>query len=119
MPEAPETIVDRMRTIRRRAGSAVDRLGEVGAFGLVGSVLQNVAHGETGRKIQQIQQVYDTFGPDTTTNLLADRAVSSVIKRLPDKLRTPLARGARAVTAAQPVINTVMALARTLSKAAV
>lgn len=112
----PDTLADRINAVKDRAGTTINTLGQTGAFGLVGGVLSNHVSKDLGRKVTEIQSVYDTFGPEATTSLLATRAAQSALKRLPGQARLALRRGAGAVSKASPLIRGVLSLAETIVK---
>jgi hypothetical protein len=110
------TLADKINTVRRRAGTTVDFLGQTGAFGLAGGVVGNHVDKDLGHKITQIQGVYDNFGPEAVTTLLATRAAQSAMRKLPGKARLALRTGARSVSKASPLIRGVLTLAESIIK---
>jgi len=116
MPEAPQSLAERVNSVRRKAGDTVDFLGQSGAFGLAGGVVTNHVNKELGRKITEVQAVYDTFGPEATTTLLATRAARTAFKKLPGRAKVMLRSGARSVASASPLIRGVLSLAETLAR---
>lgn len=115
MPDK-STLADRVNTVRKHVGTAVDTLGESGAFGVAGSAVGRHVNKDLGRKITEIQSVYDTFGPDATKTLLATRAARSALKQLPSNARVLLSRGASAVTRAAPLVRGVLSIAETVAR---
>lgn len=114
MPES--TLADRINRLRRQAGDTVDVLGQSGAFGVAGGLVAKHVDPGLGRKVTEVQAVYDTFGPEATTTLLATRAARAAMKRLPGKAQSLLRSGARTVSSASPLIRGVLSLAETVAK---
>ena len=104
-------IADKIKQIRDRAGDAVNALGQTGAFGLAGSAIGHLADRQMGRKITELQTVYDTYGSDATAHLLASKALQSTLKRLPGPARIALRSGAAKMHQASPLIRGVLRLA--------
>lgn len=95
---------------------SVDTMGRIGAFGLTSAMLSRKSP-VTADKMRLLQDVYDNFGHQATTNLLGAQAVSSVVRRLPGKLTRPLGSGARALVRNKPLINKVIAFAGQVARA--
>ena len=95
---------------------SVDTLGRMGAFGLTGALI-NQNSPTTAEKMRLLQNVYDNFGHQATTNLLGAHAVSSVFKRLPTTLKRPLGRGATMLVRNKPLINRVISFAGQIARA--
>jgi hypothetical protein len=103
-----------------RAGEIVDRatdtMGRTGAFGLTAAVLASKSPG-MAEKMRVIQNVYDNFGHQATTNLMGAYAVNSVVKRLPGKLTGPLRAGASAFLRNKPLLSRVISFAGQVARA--
>lgn len=112
----PSTVAERINTIRRRAGKTVSTLGDAGAFGIAGSAATHLIDPALGSKITEIQKVYDTFGGEATTNLLASQAAITALKRLPPRAKDLVRSGARGVLKASPLVHGVVNLARTVAR---
>lgn len=103
-----------------RAGEIVSRttdvMGRTGAFGLTAAVLA-ARSPTTADKMRTIQNVYDNFGNQATTNMMGAYAVNSVVRRLPQKLL----RGARASAStflkSKPLLKRVIRFAGQLARA--
>jgi len=95
---------------------ATDSMGRTGAFGLAGAVLASRSP-TTAEKMRTIQNVYDQFGHQATTNLMGSYAVNSVVRRLPQKLTGPLRAGAGAFLRNKPLLSRVIGFAGQLARA--
>jgi len=98
------------------ASRAADTMGRTGAFGLTAAVLAR-RNPNTAEKMRTIQNVYDQFGHQATTNLMGAYAVNSVVKRLPQKLTGPMRAGAGAFLRNKPLLNRVIGFAGQLARA--
>ena len=95
---------------------SVDTMGRMGAFGLTGALLHQNSP-TTAEKMRLLQNVYDNFGHQATTNLLGAQAVSSVVKRLPTTFKAPLRSGATMLARNKPLINRVISFAGQVARA--
>lgn len=111
-----QNIKERLDGFGRAVTNSVGTVGAVGGFGLAANLVRSSSP-DLGRKMQQIQQVYDTFGPESTTSLLASQAAVSAVKKMPDKLRAQVTGTANSLVNARPLISKILRLADTLARA--
>ncbi len=111
-------LTDRLQTYGRAANAAIDGVGSIGGFGIAGSLVGSVSP-DLARKMKQIQGVYDTFGREATTGLLASHVAANAIKRLPKDLRRGIKGGARSVIKARPLLSKIIRLADSIARAVV
>lgn len=111
-----QDVTDRLKSFGRAVTQGVGAVGAIGGFGIAANVVRSSSP-DLGRKMQQIQQVYDTFGPESTTSLLASQAAVTAVKKLPDKLRGQVSTAAGSLVKARPLVGRVLQLADALSRA--
>jgi hypothetical protein len=109
-------IADKIHEIKDRTGKTVETLGQAGAFGMAGSAIAHYGSPQVGRRITELQTVYDTYGPDATKHFLAATAVRSTMKRLPAAARKALNSSAGRMHQASPLIRGVLRLADVVRK---
>lgn len=108
-------IKDRLEGFGRAVTQGVGAVGSIGGFGIAANVVRSSAP-DLGRKMQQIQQVYDTFGPESTTSLLASQAAVTAVKKLPKELKGQVHSAAGAIANARPLVAKVLRLADALAR---
>ena len=110
-----DALTDRLQSYGRGINSTIDTVGRIGGFALAGSLVGRNSP-DLSQKMHQIQSVYDTFGREATTGLMASHAAASAVKKLPGSLRGNMGGAARSVVKAKPLLAKIVRIADTISR---
>lgn len=109
------SLTKRLEQYGHGVNQAVDHVGRAGGFGLAGFVVSHKSP-SLGRQMAQIQGVYDVFGREATTGLMASHAAASAIKRLPKHLRVSIKTTAKSVVKSKPLLSKVLRIAESVAR---